>query len=83
VPLPAASPCTASPRSTWCPRTPWIRLDARGNKEGADARFCLEGEHLAWPVAPSRGEIDYPLVHTSPPPAVVAALATARPGIAG
>ncbi|MBT2393298.1 hypothetical protein J7E87_28690 [Streptomyces sp. ISL-1] len=38
----------------------WIRLDARGNKEGVDARFSLDGEHLAWPVDPSQGEIDYP-----------------------
>lgn len=28
----------------------WIRLDARGNKEGVDAQFDLEEEQLAFPV---------------------------------
>lgn len=58
----------------------WIRLDARGNKGGVGARFSLNGEHLAWPVDPSQGEIDYPVVDASPHPTVVSALATARLG---
>ena len=40
----------------------WIRLDARGNKEGVDARFSINTEKLAWPVDPGIGELDYPLI---------------------
>lgn len=70
----------------WADR--WIRLDARGNKEGVDAHFSLNGEHLAWPMDPSQGEIDYPVVDASPPPPSCQrwpppALAAARPGVAG
>ncbi|MFF4398485.1 hypothetical protein [Streptomyces sp. NPDC001480] len=48
--------------------------------EGVDARFSLNGEHLAWPLDPSQVEIDYPVVDASPHPTVVCALATARLG---
>ena len=37
----------------------WIRLDARGNKEGVNARFSLEEEQLAYQVRSELGEIDY------------------------
>ena len=37
----------------------WIRLDARGNKEGVDAQFDLEQEKLAFPVSSDLGEVDY------------------------
>ncbi|MBO4845309.1 MAG: transglutaminase family protein [Lachnospiraceae bacterium] len=37
----------------------WIRLDARGNKENVHAKFCIEEEHLAFPVRSEFGEIDY------------------------
>lgn len=37
----------------------WIRLDARGNKEGVDAQFSLEEEHLAFDVRTGLGEVDY------------------------
>lgn len=36
----------------------WIRLDARGNKEGIDAEFSIDEERLAFHIA-SAGEIDY------------------------
>lgn len=36
----------------------WIRLDARGNKNGVNARFSLDEEYLAFKVC-SEGEIDY------------------------
>ena len=30
----------------------WIRLDARGNKEGVNAQFSIETEQLAFPIRP-------------------------------
>ena len=30
----------------------WLRVDARGNKEGVDAQFSLDGERLAFAVRP-------------------------------
>jgi transglutaminase-like putative cysteine protease len=52
----------------------WIRLDARGNGPGVDARFSLDGERLAFPVRPELGERDLPGNFAEPHPAVVAAL---------
>lgn len=36
----------------------WIRLDARGNKEGVNAQFSLEREQLAFPIRTEKGEED-------------------------
>ncbi|KZB83391.1 transglutaminase-like domain-containing protein [Amycolatopsis regifaucium] len=58
----------------------WIRLDPRGNKNGADAHFRLEDERLAWTLDSARGEIDFPTVHTTPSSAVVETLSSATPG---
>lgn len=44
----------------------WIRLDARGNKEGVDAQFNLELETLAFPVRKDLGEVDYGIVYANP-----------------
>ena len=44
----------------------WIRLDARGNKEGVDAQFDLEQEKLAFPVRGDLGEVDYGIVYANP-----------------
>lgn len=44
----------------------WIRLDARGNKPGINARFSTEEEYLAFPVRPRYDEIDYPLIFAEP-----------------
>ncbi|MFC9790459.1 transglutaminase family protein [Rhodococcus sp. NPDC127528] len=52
----------------------WHRLDARGNKDGVDARFDLAVERLAWPVRPELGERDFPTLHVSPPQPLVRAL---------
>jgi transglutaminase-like putative cysteine protease len=52
----------------------WSRLDPRGNKPGVDTRFDLDHEHLAYPVRPALGEIDYPEVHAVPHPATLSAL---------
>lgn len=37
----------------------WIRLDARGNKEGVNAQFSLDEEQLAFPIRPEKGEEDH------------------------
>ncbi|MFI8824746.1 transglutaminase family protein [Streptomyces sp. NPDC053431] len=59
----------------------WARQDPRGNKPGVDARFSVGEERLAWAVRPGFGEVDYPVVHEEPHPAVLAVLraATDRP----
>lgn len=44
----------------------WIRLDARGNKEGVNARFSLEEEYLALPIRPERGEEDNFTIYPHP-----------------
>ncbi len=43
----------------------WIRLDARGNKEGVDAEFSTEEEKLAFEIR-SEGEVDYHDNHSYP-----------------
>lgn len=44
----------------------WIRLDARGNKEGVDAQFSLEKEQLAFPIRTEMGEMDDCVVYPTP-----------------
>lgn len=44
----------------------WIRLDARGNKEGVNAQFSIEKEQLAFPVRPEFGEEDCFIVYPDP-----------------
>lgn len=44
----------------------WIRLDARGNKNGVNAQFSVETEHLAYPIRPKMGEKDNLMVYPSP-----------------
>ncbi|MDR3542084.1 MAG: transglutaminase-like domain-containing protein [Desulfosporosinus sp.] len=41
----------------------WIRLDARGNKDGVNAQFSTEEEHLAFPIRTYYDEIDYPTIY--------------------
>jgi len=52
----------------------WIRLDARGSKEGVNARFSVTDEQLAFPVRPEKGERDGKFVYADPDPDVLAAL---------
>ncbi len=52
----------------------WIRLDARGNKQGVDARFSVGVECLAFPIQHDLGERDFAEVHASPLPSTLAAL---------
>lgn len=44
----------------------WIRLDARGNKEGVNAQFSIETEQLAFPIRPEFGEADDFVVYPKP-----------------
>lgn len=44
----------------------WVRLDARGNKEGVNAQFSLEEERLAFPIRPELGEVDDHTVFPKP-----------------
>ena len=44
----------------------WVRLDARGNKEGVDAQFNPEKEKLAFSVRRDLGEEDYGIVYANP-----------------
>ena len=56
----------------------WIRLDARGNKPGVDARFSLGEEKLAYPVRPELGEVDGWDIYAQPSPATLAVLASSK-----
>jgi len=44
----------------------WVRIDARGNKEGVDAQFSLEKEQLAFPIRTDKGEEDDFVVYPDP-----------------
>ncbi|MBQ9928396.1 MAG: transglutaminase domain-containing protein [Lachnospiraceae bacterium] len=44
----------------------WVRLDARGNKEGVNAQFSVEEEHLAFPVRAEKGEKDGFTIYPNP-----------------
>lgn len=44
----------------------WIRLDARGNKAGVNARFSVDTEQLAFPIRPQLGEKDILKIYPEP-----------------
>ncbi len=44
----------------------WIRLDARGNKDGVNAQFSLEKEQLAFPIRAEKGETDGFVIYPEP-----------------
>ena len=44
----------------------WIKLDARGNKEGVNAQFSTEKEQLAFSIHPELGEEDGYMIYASP-----------------
>lgn len=46
----------------------WVRLDARGNKEGINAEFSIDCEKLAFPIRSIYDEVDYPNIYTEPLP---------------
>ena len=59
----------------------WIRLDARGNKEGVNAQFSIETEQLAFPIRPERGETDSFIVYPDPDINVLEKLRNVRQGL--
>jgi len=44
----------------------WIRLDARGNKEGVNAQFSTNSEMLAFPVRSELSEETSPIIFAEP-----------------
>lgn len=52
----------------------WIRLDARGNKDGVSAEFSVEEERLAFPVRIEKGELDVPIIFDEPDQKILEAL---------
>lgn len=44
----------------------WIRLDARGNKNGVNAQFTVDEEQLAFPVRSEKNEIDGVIIFADP-----------------
>lgn len=56
----------------------WIRIDARGNKEGVNAQFSFEKEMLAFPVRSELGEVDGVEVYAEPSVNVIIALEKSR-----
>ena len=52
----------------------WIRLDARGNRPGVDAQFCIDKEKIAWQVKKELKEEDNPIIFIEPNPIVVEVL---------
>lgn len=59
----------------------WIRLDARGNKEGIDAQFSINEEKLAFPIREQYGEKDYPSNYYEPHPDIIKALEDHNDGL--
>ncbi|MCX7709043.1 MAG: transglutaminase family protein [Clostridia bacterium] len=56
----------------------WIRLDARGNKNGVDAQFSLTEEKLAFPVRPELGESDGFVIYSQPAENTISALKNSK-----
>lgn len=52
----------------------WIRLDARGNKEGISSEFSVDIERLAFQVDESLGEEELMVVYTKPDKNVIDSL---------
>jgi transglutaminase-like putative cysteine protease len=52
----------------------WIRLDARGNKAGINARFSLSKEYLAFQIREQYDEINYPVIYANPHPCTMQTL---------
>lgn len=56
----------------------WMRIDARGNKPGVNAQFCVDKEQIAFSVRAELGEIDYNCVFAEPNESAVKALVQSR-----
>lgn len=52
----------------------WIRLDARGNKDGVNSEFSIDEEKLAFPVRYEKGEEDISIIFNEPNKKIIEAL---------
>ncbi|MEN6348631.1 MAG: transglutaminase family protein [Syntrophomonas sp.] len=52
----------------------WIRLDARGNKDGINAQFSIYEEKLAFPIRKEYNEKDFPVIYIEPSARTITAL---------
>jgi transglutaminase-like putative cysteine protease len=52
----------------------WIRVDARGNKEGVNAQLLIDEEKLAFPIRTEYGEKDYFINYAQPHPQIIKTL---------
>jgi len=44
----------------------WVRIDARGNKQGVNANFSIDVETLAFSIRSQFDEVDYPQIYFEP-----------------
>jgi len=56
----------------------WVRLDARGNKEGVEAEFSINEEKIAWPINKDLGEVDLPMIYNKPNKDIIYALTISK-----
>jgi len=59
----------------------WVRLDARGNKDGVNAQFSTDEELLAFPIRKYYDEIDYPTLYVYPHQATLSVLKQSTNGL--
>ena len=69
---------TADQKPLWKEYDKWIRLDARGNKEGVNAQFGIDTEQLAFPIRSDKGEQDGYIVYPEPDREIVKALTSGK-----
>jgi transglutaminase-like putative cysteine protease len=69
--------CLHGLNAVWLEEFGWLRLDARGNKPGVDARFDPPHERLAFALV-HPGEADLPGLYAEPLPIVVESLRAAE-----
>jgi len=63
--------------AVYLPNIGWYRIDARGNKEGIEARFTPPVENLAFPII-IEGEADFFEIWAEPLPEVVSVLNSSK-----
>ncbi|MEN6551663.1 MAG: transglutaminase-like domain-containing protein [Methanobacterium sp.] len=56
----------------------WIRLDARGNENGINARFSIDEEYLAYLPEEEKNEVDFRVIYAEPDKGVVEILMQSR-----
>ena len=67
--------CLHGLNAVYLPDLGWLRVDARGNKPGVNARFDPPGEYLAFSLR-DPGERDLPEIWAEPLPGIVETLGT-------